>query len=247
MRFWASLAGACLLAAACLAQPAAAGEGFGLAQAREVMDRMARAYHEVRDYRCTFYKQIYYQDEGLSSRDRILFKFRKPFSVYMRWLNEPHAGREVIYVAGKWEGKLWVHKGSFPDLTLCLDPEFCQSVTASRHPVTEAGMGYAIELVRDNLARAAANPDHRVRVYDHGRQELYGEACRCFEAVMPPDKGYYSHRAKICQSLRTGLLLRITIWDHDGRMIEDYGFANLEANVGLSDQDFDPDNPAYDF
>jgi outer membrane lipoprotein-sorting protein len=242
----ARLLAAGLLAAAC-AWPAAADQGFGLEQARRIMAQMDAAYQEVRDYRCIFYKQIYYEDEGLSPRDRILFKFRKPFSLYMRWLNEPHAGREVIYVAGKWEGKLWVHKGSFPDMTLCLEPEFCQSVTASRHPVTEAGMGYVIDLVSGNLARAAAHPQDEVQVYDHGEQRIYGEAGRCFQVVMPPDSGYYSHRAKICQSRRTKLLLRITIWDFDDQMTEDYGFAEMETNVGLTEADFDPDNPAYDF
>ena len=47
--------------------------------------------------------------------------------------------------------------------------------------------------------------------------------------------------------LESKLPLRIEIYDTGDRLMEQYGYEDLQVNVGLSDLDFDPANPDYKF
>ena len=50
--------------------------------------------------------------------------------------------------------------------------------------------------------------------------------------------------------MNPGLPARTEIWDlEDGalRVVERYGLADLQENLGLTDQDFSPENPEYGF
>ncbi len=44
-----------------------------------------------------------------------------------------------------------------------------------------------------------------------------------------------------------GLSLRTTISDWGGRLYEQYEHRDMVVNPPLTDADFDPENPAYDF
>lgn len=209
---------------------------------------MQAAHAALIDYTAVLHKQMRYE-EDLAPLEKVAIKFKKPFSVYLAWLEGEHQGREVIYVQGANDGKMWVHNGSFPDITLCLDPKTCQSLSGSRHPITEAGIGFIIDTIAADLARAQKRPLDTVRCWNYGQRREFGEPANCFELVTPPRKnlGYYAHRAYVCQNRRTGLLNRITVWDHRNLVVEDVGFANIRVNVGLQAKDFDPENPDYNF
>jgi len=238
------------MAVAAWAAPAAAQTPMDLDQVRQIVQGMRTAYAGVDDYVCTFYSQMLPLGQTeMPPRQTILLKFKKPFSVYMKWIGEQRNGQEVIYVQGKWDNEMWVHTGSFPDITLCLDPLTAQSMSEARHPVHDVGMGQLIKFIAYNAQRAEANPTDRVAFWDYGRQLVHGQPSRCMEGVMPAkkDSGYYGHRARVCVSEATGLPTRTTIWDHRNLMVEDMIFADVKLNVGLTDKDFDPENPAYNF
>jgi hypothetical protein len=219
-----------------------------LDQVEAVARSMQKAHEALGDYITVIHQRLRYDDE-LSPPVKLLFKFKKPFSVYLRWLDGGHQGREVIYVKGANDGKMWVHNGSFPDITLCLDPDTCQALSNSLHPVTEAGLGFIADVIARDVARAKSRPLDKVSCWDYGQQEVFGEPSRCLELVSPPrkDSGYYGHRAYVCQSRRTGLLNEITVWDFRNLIVEDYGFERTQADVGLQAKDFDHENPDYKF
>ena len=82
----------------------------------------------------------------------MLFKFRKePFSVYFKWLGEENKGREVIYVAGQYQGKLHtkIAAGDIPFMPAghrtALSPNSFLVRSNSRHAITEAGIGRVID------------------------------------------------------------------------------------------------------
>ena len=78
----------------------------------EQLKAMDRRSQEVKDYTAIFRKQEVVNGKLLPP-ENIALKFQKPFSVYMRWLEGPHKGREVLYVRGKNKGKLIGHEGGF--------------------------------------------------------------------------------------------------------------------------------------
>jgi len=89
-------------------------------------------------------------------------------------------------------------------------------------------------------------------VVDDGVQDVLGQPSRCLDIGLPKDKDpdYYAYRVHLCFGEETHLPSRVQVWDfEDGamRLVEDYGYANVRLNVGLDNQDFDPDNPDYAF
>ena len=68
----------------------------------------------VKDYTCTFARREEIRGD-LDGYEYIYMKCRnQPFSVYLYWL-KPHAGREVIYAEGKYNGQLIVHETGLKD------------------------------------------------------------------------------------------------------------------------------------
>lgn len=219
-----------------------------LDQVEGVIKSMQEAHAKISDYVAVLHQQQRIDDE-LSPKEKIALKFKKPFSVYMKWLDGDDQGREIIFVEGANDGKMWIHNGSFPDITFCLEPETCKALSNGRHTVQEAGFGYIADRIARDVARAKSRPLDTVSCWDYGQRQVLGEPSRCFEMVTPPrkDSGYYGHRAYICQSKRTGLLNKITVWDFRKLMVEDFDFENTKVNAGLTEKDFDPKNPEYNF
>lgn len=237
----------CLLAGLALtsslpAQPAPEAE------TGKYLDQMTQAYAGITDYTCTFTKQERVRGD-LLPQETIRLKFRKPFSVYMKWVTEPHKEQEILYKRGWNDGKMLGHPGSFPDITLSLNPRGRLAMRDNRHPVTEAGIGHTIEIVTGDYRRAMAHPADSVRYVDRGIVRVEGERSRCFEAIVPVQHAadYYSHRALLCINLETHLPNQLKIWDTQNRLIEFYQYLGLKTNVGLTDEDFNPENPEYDF
>jgi hypothetical protein len=58
---------------------------------------------------------------------------------------------------------------------------------------------------------------------------------------------YYAARMLLWVDDELRLPIRAEIFDHDGLLYERYEHRDLRVNVGLTDADFDPANPEYDF
>ncbi len=122
----------------------------------QLLKAMARHSQRVSDYTALFQKQEVVEDK-LLPQENILLKFRKPFSLYMRWLDGPHEGREVLYVREKYNGKLIGHEGGFFGfLTLSLDPKGRRAMKGNRYPITEAGLSKLIARVLKDVEKGEA-------------------------------------------------------------------------------------------
>ncbi len=84
---------------------------------------------------------------------------------------------------------------------------------------------------------------------DLGDATVYGAASRCLEQRVPAAAAshYYAVRARVCFDVRTKMPTRVSVWDGQDQLLEDYGYAQTKLDVGLTDLDFDPTNPAYNF
>jgi len=58
---------------------------------------------------------------------------------------------------------------------------------------------------------------------------------------------YYGGKAEFVVSKKTNLPVKASTWDWAGRLYESYEYPKLILNPGLTSQDFNPDNKAYDF
>ncbi len=58
---------------------------------------------------------------------------------------------------------------------------------------------------------------------------------------------YYGKRAEIHLDRKTLLPVKISIWDWNDELYEEYEFRDLNLDPVLDDRDFDPDNPDYGF
>ncbi len=247
--------GALVLVSALAAAPASAqapvattdASSATASQLRQHVYAMEQAYSQVQDYTATFYKQERVKGRLLPV-ETMQLKFRKPFSVYLRWTGA-FEGREALYVRGWNDDKIRAHQGSFPDMTVNLRPDSSLAMRGNRHPISQLGFGEVIKLMVRDARLSEVRPQDGVQYIDHGEHTVYGARSRCIEAITPPRNysPYYATRAKICFNVKTRMPTRITVWDEEDTLIEDYGFEDVRLNVGLGDADFDPENPDYNF
>ena len=236
--FWVSI----ILAVATPAGPAWAEEPLA------VVARMEASYAPVRDYTAIFLKRERVQGV-LGDQEVMQLKYQKPFRVYLRWPTGPKEGREVLYVAGANGDRLLVYdpSGIQRFFTLLMSPGDARAMRASRHPITEIGIGKLIELIAQNARRAWARGE--LRLIDHGAGEESGRPVRRYEGILPDDpaKGYFCARLGLAIDRELGLPVRAQIYEWDGSLVGDYAYTDLRVNPGLAPQEFDPANPAYQF
>ncbi|MEZ4449367.1 MAG: DUF1571 domain-containing protein [Nannocystaceae bacterium] len=231
-------------------EPAPADEGTRLESAEVIalVESMEAAYSKVEDYTATFTKQERVRGR-LLAKETMSLKFAKPFRVYLKWIAGKHEGQEVIYSRGWNDGKIRAHTGSFPDITVDLAPDGSLAMRGNRHPITDFGIGNTIALLARDARLAAARPQDKVSYVDLGVSTVAGVKARCVAATTPGLRWsvYYAPKARLCVDVKRDLPIRVTVWDAEGTMLEDYTFRELKTNVGLGDADFSPDHGEYGF
>ena len=78
--------------------------------------------------------------------------------------------------------------------------------------------------------------------------------CRCVQVVFPQKRENLKfHVVRVFLDRETGLPIRFAAYSWplepggSPRLIEEYTFLNFQLNVGLSEVDFDRENPSYQF
>jgi len=261
--------------------------------AERALETMSAAADALRDYTMVLVRQERH-GAGLEPERVYQLKWARPHSVYLRKLNPPQLGQEALYVEGRNRNRVRVHKGSFPDITVNLDPRGALAMSGNHHPISEVGMVHIVRLISDNVLRArrrgegtivamgsevvAGRPSVRVRLESPsksrtvvlGQGETLWELARRTGQNMSVilnanrDRGwrsaddprprdrvivpeYYASRMDLWLDAENGLPVRIMLYDGSGQLYERYEHREVEVNVGLTDRDFDPANPDYDF
>jgi outer membrane lipoprotein-sorting protein len=241
---WAGTICAALFALAAMAAPAGAADSpHPEAWLREA----EAAYAGVTSYTAIFHKQQRVAGE-LLPKETILLKFRKPSSFYMKWIESPYKGSELLYAEGWNAGRARVHRGGLLRfITHNLDPRDPGLMADNLRPFTSAGIGFLVDIVAINLRKAIRAGE--LEFFGRGTEEVYGRRTQVLEAVFPKEKSadYDGHRFVINQDVESKILVRIRVYDRDGQLVENYGYENLALGAPLTDADFDPKNPKYRF
>jgi hypothetical protein len=180
----------------------------------------------------------------------------QPLSVYLNFL-KPTAikGREVIYVEGRNEGNIVAHEGGFKGKflpTVSVPPDGMLAMRGQRYPLTEIGVENLIVKLIERGQRARQSPDVQCEFRKNAR--VKDRTCTVMQVTQPtrrPNAEFYQAQIFIDDQLNMPIRYVAYNWPaQEGgelQVIEEYTYLNLKVNVGLSDADFDPHNPAYNF
>lgn len=206
------------------------------------------AYERVESYTAVFHKQQRIAGKLLGKED-IFLKFRKkPYSLYLKWMTKPYKGSELLYVVGWNKDRIKAHRGDFLSFIVRnLDPNDPKLMENQLRPVTSIGVGFLLKTVAINMRKAIKAGV--LTFTEHGKENVYGRETQVMVIDIPYELAgeYDGARFVVNQDVESKILLRIRVYNRDGRLIENYGYENLNLDARLTDADFDPKNPAYDF
>jgi len=209
---------------------------------------MEESYAKVEDYTAIFTVHNQNKEEG-HKRDTILIKFKKPLRLYMKWIEGPKAGRQLLYVPGKYGKVVLIREvGVLGLFTLQLNPEGRTFRDRAKRGIENAGLAGMVNLISDNLRRGMENGEVRLRDYGWVRGED-GVRARKIEGVFinVEKNGYEAHRTVVYLDEQTHLPVKVETFSSSSTLIASYSLRNIRLNIGLSDYDFDRRNKIYGF
>jgi hypothetical protein len=223
------------------------GPGPGaLAEPLALAAKARAAYAGVRDYSCVLIKREAAHGK-LSPTHVIQFRMRvAPFSLHMAW-QEPRAmkGQEVCYVEGKNNGDMRVKPAGLLGAVgfVSLSPDDPRAKQASRHRITDAGIGWVIQECSTGweLERTLNLTTVRTGTYVYARTR-----CTRVELTHLGRAGgkIRHYRNVVYFDQQTNLPLRVENYDwpktpgQPGELVEVYSYVNVRLNANLPDSVF---------
>jgi hypothetical protein len=228
-------------------------------------DGLAQCRTQVNDYTAMLVKRETV-DGVLSEHEFMFVKVRNrkivngqlvsPLSVYLTYLKPASVkGREVVYVEGKNDGNLIAHEGGFKGRflpTVPLPPTGMLAMRGQRYPITEIGIENLMVKLIERGETARQFPD--VTCTFRKNAKVKDRVCTVLEVTQPnrhPQLEFYQAQVFIDDAYN--LPVRYIAYDWPSKqgdplkVIEEYNYLDLKLNVGLTDADFDPKNPQYNF
>jgi len=202
-------------------------------------------YAKMKDYTCVMHKQERIKGK-LQPFMNMYTKFRKPGDIYMKWLPGPKEGREILFRQGHYNDKVIAHDGGFADfITVKLDPNGSMVKGDTNHDIAETDLGHTARTIVQNLHRGLVN--NEIKLQFNGLQRVGGKDVYVVESWTVKGKGYYSYHSINAHDVETGLPIRTVNYDENDQLFESFEWRDFTPNVGLTDADFDRDNPEYKF
>ena len=243
------------LGAGCLMVPATVvAEEHSLDPAIRVAKRAIKELESIKDYSATMVKRERVDGKLLEHEYAYIKVRHDPFSVYIYFVGPKKVkGREVLYVEGKNDGKLIAHEGGgLLPVTVKLKPDSFLAMRGNRYPITHLGIeNLAQKLVeRANQDKALGAP---VEVKFFKGAKIDKRSVTCIQVTHPerhPKHLFYKARVFIDEE---HLPIRYEAYDWPKekggkpQLIEEYTYLKLDVNKGYTDEDFDEDNPNYNF
>lgn len=224
-----------------------AARAVTMEDAVRLIEAAAERFRDVHDYSCKLVQRERVGDKLPPETITAMEVRTQPFSVHLKWL-EPRSmvGQEAVYVAARNAAKMRVRGAGLLGAVgfITLDVNDSRARRASRHNITEAGLGNLID-------RFAAGWPNEVR---HGGTEVHiddftfaGRACTRVETIHAanPDGFFLFGRSVVFFDKETNLPVRVENYDwpkHPGEagdLLEEYSYLDLRVNIGLDDKAFD--------
>ncbi|KPK86338.1 MAG: hypothetical protein AMJ81_01455 [Phycisphaerae bacterium SM23_33] len=230
------------------------GRSAGGASAKE-LERLARedhiallklalqAYRErYDDYTCTFIKQERLNGQ-LRPEQWIEVKYaEKPFSVAMRWTQNPPIGDRAVYVEGKYNGQMVVRpRGLLHKLigSQMRAPDGPEAMANTLRPITSFGFRRMMESLLEVYEKARQRGEGSCRFL--GCREVAGRRALALERLLPPRSDYPAKTTVWYLDTERLVPLALEGYDWDDQLICCYLFKDVAFNVGLAAEDFTPE------
>ena len=183
-------------------------------------------------------------------------KLIAPLSVYMKFIGPRDiAGRECIWVEGQNNNKMRAHEGGVKGRFLpsvWLDPDGPIAMNGQLHPIYDIGI--------ENLVIKLIERGQKEKKFDECKVDfipnakINGRICTVLTVMHPIQRPHFEfHKAEIFidDELKIPVRYAAYFWPKQNAgkddLLEAYTYTNLKVNVGLTDADFDPKNPNYNF
>jgi Protein of unknown function (DUF1571) len=219
----------------------------------------------VIDYTCRIVKQEQirgqlqpqeFMDAKIRNRKMQDGKLVTPLSVYMKFVGPKNVeGREVIWVEGKNNDKLRAHEGGAAGRFLpsvWLDPNGPLAMRGQLHPIYDIGIENLVLKLIERGQKEKQFPECDVEFKPGAK--INGRICTVLQVIHPiqrPHFEFYKAEIFIDDELKVPTRYAAYFWPEKPGgpepVLEAYTYLNLKINVGLTDADFDPANPNYNF
>jgi hypothetical protein len=183
-------------------------------------------------------------------------KFREsPISVYLRFQSPHERGREVLFVTGEFDGRMLVHQpGVLGALagTHRLKVDDWPVGLENRYPITEIGMTRLLEKALVEWQPAQKRPP-KSTIYRISEGNVDGDPCQIVEVEHRRNSKKPFSLSRVFFAEKSKLPIRAERYGWPSKaggerpVLEIYEYRDVKLNVGLTDSDFDPTNPNYDF
>ncbi len=179
-----------------------------------------------------------------------------PFSVYLTFLKPASVkGREVIYVENENNGNIIAHEGGMRGRflpTVSLDPKGMMAMRGQRYPITDMGIENLVVKLIEKGERDRQRGECDVEFLKGAK--VGGRQCTVLSVSHPVERPYFDfHLAQIFidDELKVPVRYCAYTWPKspggEPQLLEEYTYQNIKINVGLTDLDFDQNNPKYKF
>jgi len=233
-----------------------------LQRVRSLLKSGQERFGRIPGYSATFIKRERIGDEVTDLTTMQLKVRHQPFAVYLKWVEGPGLGREILYPDGANDGSMLVRMGGLKGRLIPafrIDASGAIAMNQSRYPVAKAGiLGLAESMI------AHREQELQNQVYARARQEadadVDGRRCAVYLFEFDNRERSPDYRKSIQYlDLQWNVPLHVENygWPEPGQhlegaaldeatLIEYYKYSNIVTN-GLSDDDFSPSNPEYRF
>ncbi len=246
--------GLCVVTPSLAQESASAGRSgqHPLEPALQIAREAREKVRQIGDYQAELVKKEVIGRRAVTHKMRIKIR-HEPFSVYLHFL-EPNAGREVLYIEGQNEGQLLAHDTGLKGLvgTVKLSPTSAMAMEDSRYPITRIGLEKLLDAVIEQWEQEMKFGETDVKFYKDAK--IGDVECRVVESTHPqPRKQFTFKTTRLWIDKRTGLPIRVEQFGFPKTakakppLVEQYTYLNIRTNAGLTDADFDKDNPRYKF
>jgi hypothetical protein len=238
----------------------------GLKMAEESL-AMIRA--QIDDYTCRVVKrerikgelgQMEQFDVKIRNRKMENGKIKVPLSAYLHFVSpDSIKGREVVWVEGQNNNKLRAHEGGLKGKllpTVWLDPDGALAMNGNLHPIYDIGIENLVtKLIERGTKEKQVGDPRECDVKLIPGAKINGRQCTVLLVMHPVQRPIYEfHRAEIFIDNELNIPLRYAAYHWPEKpgakelpVLEEYTYLNVKLNVGLTDADFDSENPNYNF
>lgn len=224
---------------------------------------LQQSQRNVQDYTATLVKRTRVDGElpehqfmavKIRNRKTIDGQLATPMGVYIKFLKPKDVeGREVIWVEGQNREQLIAHEAGFKNIMrVNLDPTGYLAMRGQKYPLTDIGIENLLLKIIDTAQNERNYDGTTVQAYRGAR--VGDRACTMIQVTHPVQQPHFSfYRAQVFFDDEYNLPIRYVSWTwpetEGGEPVleEEYTYMHLKLNVSLTDRDFDPDNPDYNY